>query len=287
MKITTSNGKAFLTISRGEWDEMGRTASWKDIVHKVKGALSPDPTNPYIDRSEQMRDENGTYQLTPVMQEQEIVNTPASKIDTGQLQAAVDRFASSDAELLFALPKAMELIKNPTTNPKTADGMKVMLNRFFKLRPNHPARKQAEEVLKKWYREKKQSEISWGKPKNPYIAHVKTQTDERTGIRITLSRTQWETIGTEGGWLGKNALNPGEPRAPNKPAMMGQEKPANLDMPAEKLPLKPGTCPGCGKNFTGGETLCPKCKQKASAPAKPQAAGATLPGQMTIYDQPK
>jgi hypothetical protein len=176
MKITKVAGKTSLTMSHQEWEQMGKTAGWMDIVRKVTDALGPERTNPHFDKSEHTKDdETGAYQLTPVIEEQEIVNTQGSQISVEELREAESRSTAADPDLVLALHRAIEFISDPKSSPKTVNGMKMVLNRFFKLRSSHPVRKQSAEILKKWYQQKKQEEAMWQKPKNPYIEQLKSR----------------------------------------------------------------------------------------------------------------
>ena len=167
-----------ITLSKSQWTDIGKTAGWMDVIRKVKDALGPDPTNPYFDKSEQMRDDNGAYHLGTVLEEEKIIKTPGADINLQQLEEAVNQFPSSDPELVLALPRAIGLIKDPKTQPKTASGMRVVLYRLFRLRPNHPVRKQSEEIIRKWYQQKKQSDALWEKPRNPYINQLKSRSQK-------------------------------------------------------------------------------------------------------------
>ena len=83
---------------------------------------------------------------------------PAAKINVNDLEKAYNSLPGSDPDILLAIPKALELIRCPKTNPKTANGMKVLLYRFFSFQPGHPVRKQSQEMLVKWYEEKKRND---------------------------------------------------------------------------------------------------------------------------------
>lgn len=170
MRIKKSNGKTKLVMSHKEWEELGKRAGWGDIfkpiIKPIMKAFEPDSTNPYT-----KEEENGSYQLTGHLEEQQVLQTPGTRINIADLEKMFEAMNTSDADLLLAFPKAFNFAKHATSaiNPKVINGLKVVMYRILRLPKDSNARKQAEDVLKKWYKQKIDSERLWEKPTNPYV----------------------------------------------------------------------------------------------------------------------
>ena len=172
--IKSASGKSKLSISRKEWEEMGKQAGWgqvvKDLVtplvDPLKKALEPDRTNPYVPKDE----EDGTISLTKDFNEQNAMQVGANSINIEEVANKLNSMSTTDPGILLAIPKALDFVRNPPQRvpQKTVDGMKIILFRIVSLPPGKNLQ-QAKAILKKWHQEKVESEKMWEKPKNPYL----------------------------------------------------------------------------------------------------------------------
>lgn len=172
-----ANGNVKLKLSRSEWEKMGREAGWGSVIKElfvnpvlntVEKAFAPEYTNPTVRRDDE---DSGSFRLTNTLEEQTVMQTPASAVNMGEVEKKYNAFNSADPDFLLAFKRGLDFVNNPSrlVEQKTINGMKVLLYRIVNLDKDTKNSKLSVAMLKKWYQQKLESDRMWDKPKNPYL----------------------------------------------------------------------------------------------------------------------
>jgi len=175
--IKLASGKKKLCLSRKEWEKIGREAGWGDVikslivdplVNTVGKAFEPEYTSP---RGHLDEDSGKAYELGGQLNEYKVKNVRATEVDMADVEKKANAFLSADADVLRAFNRAIKFVKTPPNgvSEKTINGMKVLLYRVLNLKPKSKDQLIHLEMLKKWNKQKEESDALWEKPKNPYL----------------------------------------------------------------------------------------------------------------------